>query len=1084
MKTATLRFTTVRTPAPPTAAALAIPFNSSTLTTDKSYQGSLLKRLNAISENEKLTGTQIRKEIEKAVAAFRSSDSMISTDAQFETEYPGFSNFREWVTSSSKVSIASVYQKAEKILGFSKQQSLPPEKVMTLIDSLIAHVVLNDDPRLREKISSALRIDNIVKKAGNRAIVRGAADLRKLIGAPVILPEVVALPVSAPHAEPDNPTENKPSIEQRKRDVAKLNSLATAHTELLRVRDIPIPSEIEQAKSLPDPKSKNEKRKKGQAAPPTAQPQQSRAGVFKLHKEHFDALSSDSRETLRQLHITGETSFSNALARIEEAGKGAALGISKGLSPYKQYVMIGTSLVPKEQLLAIGSATLASTVNQTCSFDFPRKIADLRIIEQELKDYLAGEVAHVENILQGEMKERSTRRLRRTEDTVYTSSEREETTERDTQTTDRFSLEKEISKTVKSDMEMEINGKVQAEYYGPVIVKAEVAAGYSTSNSSEQSTKEAVRYAKDIVERSSQKIIERVKEERTVKTIEEFEENNRHGLNNVGGQHHVVGVYRWLNKEYTVWLKNYGKRLMFELMIPRPAAYHLFAITQKNDEPGIDLQEPLPPSDAEFAEAQGIPGLALSSHHGVDAMNYALWAAAYGADVTPPPATTQVVTGALSLEYREGGHNVVSGTINIPSGYVASRAFVFGERATGGWGNAQVGLTHTWGDHPNWALILNNEILTLPIHLVGAQGFLIFHIDVECTVTPQFREEWQIKTYKAILSAYEAKKAAYATAVAEAKANAGVVIRGTNPLFNKTVIETELKKNAIRLMTHCNPLLSEAMRPEGDFNCCDVMREGPYIKFVEQVFEWRNMVYEFYPYHWAQKNDWPALYNITDTDPLFQNFLKAGYARVLVPVTPGFVNAALNFVSLGTPDLNDLAMMPVMDVIDGLDEDIPTLSAARVSTQTAIDLSAPGAVIDGVTMVAGDRVLVREQDPPADNGVYVWNGDATPMTRATDAATPFELNQALIEVKAGSDTGFTFRQTEDVDVVGTDPVVFKIGAYVINESLLIPTDLTILECKSAGVEPTSMKILGLCETAGVMTGGTTPDDGDDEHEHE
>ncbi|HYI93282.1 MAG TPA: hypothetical protein VEX68_07045, partial [Bryobacteraceae bacterium] len=293
---------------------------------------------------------------------------------------------------------------------------------------------------------------------------------------------------------------------------------------------------------------------------------------------------------------------------------------------------------------------------------------------------------------------------------------------------------------------------------------------------------------------------------------------------------------------------------------------------------------------------------------------------------------------------------------------------------------------------------------------------------------------------------------------------------------------------------HCDPLYSSAMTDEsGGFDCCQVMKESPYIKFVEQVFEWRNMVYEFYPYHWAEKTHWTDLYNLSDTDPLFQNFLKAGYARILVPVTPGYNLAATNFVTLGTPDLNDLASLQVMDIINGMDEDVPTLAAARVSTQADLDLANPGATIDGVTMLAGDRVLVRHQTLNAENGVYVWNGSAVPMTRATDADAPGELAQAVVEVTEGTDKGFMFRQTElPLTTIDSDSVIFQIAAEVINESLLIPTDLTILECKSAGVEPTTMKILGLCETAGTMTpvldgGGSKSGDEEaekPEHHHE
>jgi hypothetical protein len=54
------------------------------------------------------------------------------------------------------------------------------------------------------------------------------------------------------------------------------------------------------------------------------------------------------------------------------------------------------------------------------------------------------------------------------------------------------------------------------------------------------------------------------------------------------------------------------------------------------------------------------------------------------------------------------------------------------------------------------------------------------------------------------------------------------------------------------------------------------------------------------------------------------------------------------------------------------------------STAT-VSLAAPGATIDGVTLASGDRVLLKDQTAPAENGIYVWTGAATLLTRSVDA---------------------------------------------------------------------------------------------------
>lgn len=97
---------------------------------------------------------------------------------------------------------------------------------------------------------------------------------------------------------------------------------------------------------------------------------------------------------------------------------------------------------------------------------------------------------------------------------------------------------------------------------------------------------------------------------------------------------------------------------------------------------------------------------------------------------------------------------------------------------------------------------------------------------------------------------------------------------------------------------------------------------------------------------------------------------------------------------------------------------------ARVATQANVTLSGPGATIDGVTMAANDRVLVRAQTAPAENGLYLWNGAATPMTRSPDASTADELKQAVVTVAEGASAGATFRQSSVNFTLGTDAVVW------------------------------------------------------------
>lgn len=83
---------------------------------------------------------------------------------------------------------------------------------------------------------------------------------------------------------------------------------------------------------------------------------------------------------------------------------------------------------------------------------------------------------------------------------------------------------------------------------------------------------------------------------------------------------------------------------------------------------------------------------------------------------------------------------------------------------------------------------------------------------------------------------------------------------------------------------------------------------------------------------------------------------------------------------------------------------------ARVATQGNTNLASPGATLDGVTMAANDRVLVMAQTAQAENGIYIWNGAAVPMTRALDANSAIELENAVVAVDEGTSAGVTYRQ--------------------------------------------------------------------------
>ena len=100
------------------------------------------------------------------------------------------------------------------------------------------------------------------------------------------------------------------------------------------------------------------------------------------------------------------------------------------------------------------------------------------------------------------------------------------------------------------------------------------------------------------------------------------------------------------------------------------------------------------------------------------------------------------------------------------------------------------------------------------------------------------------------------------------------------------------------------------------------------------------------------------------------------------------------------------------------------VASARAMATSNVALTGAPATVDGVTLVAGDRVLLVGQTPAKENGVYVYNG--TNLVRADDANSAVEMVNLTIWVSEGAaraDVQYTCTANKSL-VLGTDPVNF------------------------------------------------------------
>lgn len=108
--------------------------------------------------------------------------------------------------------------------------------------------------------------------------------------------------------------------------------------------------------------------------------------------------------------------------------------------------------------------------------------------------------------------------------------------------------------------------------------------------------------------------------------------------------------------------------------------------------------------------------------------------------------------------------------------------------------------------------------------------------------------------------------------------------------------------------------------------------------------------------------------------------------------------------------------------VDQLSQGLAPKRQVKAASTGNIATLSGALTIDGIALVAGDRVLVKDQTAPAQNGIYVVA--AGTWTRASDADTWAELVSAYLFVEKGAtngDNGFLFT-VDDGGTLGTTAV--------------------------------------------------------------
>jgi hypothetical protein len=191
----------------------------------------------------------------------------------------------------------------------------------------------------------------------------------------------------------------------------------------------------------------------------------------------------------------------------------------------------------------------------------------------------------------------------------------------------------------------------------------------------------------------------------------------------------------------------------------------------------------------------------------------------------------------------------------------------------------------------------------------------------------------------------------------------------------------------------------------------------------------------------------------------------------------GTLNMNSNYITNVTTPVNptDAANKYYVDMsIQGLSAK-ESVIAATTTAGTLTTSFANGSIIDGITLVTGERILIKDQTNQVENGIYIVAATGSP-TRSSDFATGTEQGGTFVFVESGTvnaSSGFVCTDVAPNDVVGTNNMTFTqfSGAGEIIAGTGLSKSGNTLSVNAAQTQITSVGSL-ISLSTGPLTGTT------------
>jgi hypothetical protein len=492
--------------------------------------------------------------------------------------------------------------------------------------------------------------------------------------------------------------------------------------------------------------------------------------------------------------------------------------------------------------------------------------------------------------------------------------------------TEKSELAESSESQTKHSQQMGLNASLSGSYG---FITFATNASLSSASSEDQSTKASRNHASEVTEKASTRVRKEHKVTFQTTSVTGKEETSTRTLVNPSATEPMRIDYFSMMRKWRVRLLRYGLRMTYDITIPEPGAT-LRVLHAKLADIEMLLRRPF------LFELDS----SLIKDDPKDANHFARLGAQYAASVPFPPAhplyaeAGEPVPGPSQQAWTERQLNV-----NIKDGYEIASGRVFGNFSISPGYSFHLDILGISGALPYTHVVINDlesNVVDQPLPVFeGRTGqlALLYTVGGALTGTIKFEfhlrptaesmDAWRAGVWQALYNAARDTFYAGQQLLVQQRDALKAEIEDVDTLTLRREEREEVMKGILRWIL--GPAfefmpqevvdvflkggsLSDVLKgisftgAKTDITPTDwsvMYAHGEMIKFIMQAIEWENLLYLLYPYFWDVPAAWDFVRRFHHPDPTREAFLRAGCARVVLTIRPGWEADFFSFIENG-----------------------------------------------------------------------------------------------------------------------------------------------------------------------------------------